>query len=271
AADNRYVCVSGDDTLPDMHLGRLPVKTPAEAEALVEKIIAHADQVMSPRGAWANRALFVADNEDDAGDFHALSDAVADHYVPEAYTVQKIYYGTAPYTETVSTRRAVTEAINSGVLLVNYVGHGAVEYWAGEKLLARSYLGGLTNSGRLPLMVPMTCWEGYYIRPSSPDRDYSALAEAIVRLPTTGAIASWSATGFGLAHGHDYLNRGLFEALFWKDITALGPATTYAKLYLADNSAGYDDLLDTYLLFGDPATRLRPILIYLPLVMRSIP
>jgi len=275
AADNRYVCVSGDDTLPDMHLGRLPVKTPAEAEALVAKIIAYADPVMSPSGAWANRILFVADNEDDAGDFHALSDAVADHYVPKAYTVWKIYYGTAPYTERVSTRRAITEAINSGVLLVNYVGHGDVnsEYWAGEKLLARGYLGGLTNRGRLPFMVPMTCLDGYYVKPSPSGSDNSALGEAIVRLPTTGAIASWSATGLGLAHGHDYLNRGLFEALFWKDITALGPATTYAKLYLADNTAGYDDLLDTYLLFGDPATRLRPVpvLIYLPLVMRSAP
>lgn len=275
AADNRYVCVSGDDTLPDMHLGRLPVKTLTEAEALVAKIIAYAEGVMSPHGVWANRMLFVADNEDDAGDFPAFSDAVADHYVPESYIVQKIYYGTEPYTKTVATRRAITEAINGGVLLVNYVGHGATEYWAGEKLLSRSYLGGLTNSGRLPFMVPMTCWEGYYIVPSPPDRDYSALAEAIVRLPSTGAIASWSATGLGLAHGHDYLNKGLFEALFWKGITALGPATTYAKLYLASYTAAYRDLLDTYTLFGDPATRLKspvPIYpIYLPLVMRGTP
>jgi len=271
AADNRYVCVSGGDILPDMHLGRLPVRTASEAEALVAKIITYADPVMSPRGAWANRILFVADNEDDAGDFPALSDVVADHYVPEAYTVQKIYYGTAPYTETVGTRRAVTEAINSGVLLVNYVGHGSVRTW--DSLLLARELETLTNTHRLPLMVGMTCLDGHYTM--TPERwdgkDPSSLAEAIVRLPTTGAIASWSATGYGLAHGHDYLNRGLFEALFWRGITALGPATTYAKLYLADNTAGYGDLLDTYLLFGDPATRLRPVLIYLPLVMRSTP
>ena len=36
----------------------------------------------------------------------------------------------------------------------------------------------------------------------------------------------------------------------------IGPATTQAKLYLFANTSSYLDLLDTYLLFGDPATSL---------------
>jgi len=41
ANENYYVSVSGSDILPDMHLGRLPVKTQAETTALVNKIIAY--------------------------------------------------------------------------------------------------------------------------------------------------------------------------------------------------------------------------------------
>ena len=37
----------------------------------------------------------------------------------------------------------------------------------------------------------------------------------------------------------------------------LGPATFAAKYYLYTNSTGYRDLIDTYNLFGDPATRLK--------------
>ena len=80
AADNRYVCVSGQDTLPDMHLGRLPVKSEQEAEALVLKIIAY-NTSQSPQ-PWSKDVLFVADNPDSAGDFYQLSDAVADRDSP---------------------------------------------------------------------------------------------------------------------------------------------------------------------------------------------
>ena len=41
SADNRYVSVSGDDILPDMHIGRLSVGTPMEAAAIVDKILSY--------------------------------------------------------------------------------------------------------------------------------------------------------------------------------------------------------------------------------------
>lgn len=100
-------------------------------------------------------------------------------------------------------------------------------------------------------MVPMTCYEGFFHAPGM-----SSLGESLVRAAGKGAIASWSPTGLGVAMGHDYLNSGLYQALFFDDVTQLGPATTQAKLYLYSRTAGYRELLDTYVLFGDPALRL---------------
>jgi hypothetical protein len=253
AADNRYVCVSGDDVFPDMHLGRLPVKTSAEAANVVAKIINYEQNPAD--GSWNRSLLFVTDNPDSAGDFYAYSDAVADNYVPVQYATQKIYYGLT-HSSSSEAKTAITNAINEGQLIVNYVGHASTKSWASEGLFGVSRVSTLSNAGRLPFMAAMACLDGYYIHPSPAGQDYSATAETVVRASGTGAIASWSATGLGLASAHDYLNKGLFEAIFFDDVIELGPATTQGKLYLYSRTSGYRDQIDEYTLFGDPALRL---------------
>jgi hypothetical protein len=267
-ADNRYVCVSGDDILPDMHLGRLAVKTPAEVDAVVNKILSYEQN--PPLDSWNRRLLFVADDGDGAGDFPDLSDDLIEAYVPPNLTAQRVHLGIShPYEwPSVIARRAVTQAINQGQLLVSYIGHGDRQIWASEGLLRYSDVPLFTNSERQPLFVPMTCKEGYYVEPSAPGQDRSTIGEGI-GLAAGGAIASWSPTGEGVATGHTYLNRGLFQALFWDGVTRLGPATLQGKLELYA-VGGSRELIDTYLLFGDPALELNvPYVTYLPLCMRQ--
>jgi hypothetical protein len=268
AADNRYVSVSGDDILPDMALGRLPVNTPAETTAMVNKILAYEQN--PPQEEWNRKVMFVADNADAAGDFAFFSDQIADFELPGNYMPEKIYYKITHPSE-VSARNAITEGINQGRLLISYVGHSAVQYWAQEALFSKAYLSKLTNADRLPLMLPMTCLDGYFIWPKPAVGDYSSLGELVVRLDGAGAVASFSPTGFGVAHGHDYLEQGLFRAIFSPFPTELGLATLRAKLYLNENTTGFSDLIETYTLFGDPATRLQtiePLRIMLPLMFR---
>ena len=76
----------------------------------------------------------------------------------------------------------------------------------------------------------------------------------------------------GVATGHDYLNRGFYEALFSDGVRSVGGAATAGKLNLW--TSGTDpDLLDTCLLFGDPATELTVVpagkLVYLPVILRA--
>ena len=113
----------------------------------------------------------------------------------------------------------------------------------------------LTNGPCLPVMVPMTCFEGSF---HEIGYNTSVLAETAVRTAGKGAVASWSPTGFGLVSGHDYLERGLFIALFHHQAPTLGAATTEAKQYLWDNASGqHRDLLDTFGLLGDPALEIK--------------
>ena len=48
----------------------------------------------------------------------------------------------------------------------------------------------------------------------------------------------------------------LFEALFASDAPTLGEAVMRAKRSLPDGGRGYEDLIETYTLLGDPALRL---------------
>ncbi len=250
-SNNRYVCVSGEDRLPDLHLGLLPANSSAQAQTMVDKVVAY--ESAPPPGEWRAKGLFVADNADSAGDFAMLSDNLLARYYPSPYQSEQVYLGiTHPYENpSVAARNAILAAINQGRLLINYIGHGGTFLWSAEFLLDNSALANLSNSPYLPVVLGMTCNEGFYVDPN-PALGKAAVAEVFLRTAGKGWAASWSAAGNGVATGHDFLNDGFFHAVFFDDVRQLGPATMAGKLRLFESGSA-PDLLDTYLLFGDPA------------------
>jgi len=249
AADNRYVTFIGEDTLPDMMLGRLAVNSPAEAQNFIDKIIAYEGSPTDQ--SWLSQVMVVSDNNDAAGTYIGSSQALINCCLPESYQPERIYLGV---THTAATARtAILAGINAGRLVVNYIGHAANSQWADEALFKNSDVPLLSNAGKYPIVLAMTCWEGYYINPQAQGGNYDALAEVVTKAQDKGAVASWSPTGVGLATGHDILNRGFFNAAFKNMLATIGQATIAGKLDLWA-SGTYLDLIDTYLLFGDPAT-----------------
>jgi len=271
AADNRFVTLVGDDIMPDMHIGRLPANTPAEAQAMIDKTIGYGAACCDP---LTQNVLFVTDDlEGGGGNFYEYSDIIADgyedpptntiKYLPPPYTSTKVYLGQtcdlSNPSPSVECRYEITHTLNiTGALLVSYIGHATKQYWAEERLLDQVALGTLTNTNvcQLPIMLAMTCYEGSFHEPAS---GFTSLGEASVRMPDTGAVASWSPTGFGLTTGHDYLEKGFFLAVFHDGVKEVGAAITQAKQYLLDNapSGKYDDLIDTFVLLGDPALKVK--------------
>ncbi len=285
AADNRFVTLTQGDILPDMHVGRLPANTPEEVTAMVNKILIY--EATSPDAAWTKNILFVTDNlEGGGGNFYELSDAIADGYldppyntvklIPEAYQRIKLYLDLTCNSGEACRQYIANTLNNNGALFVSYIGHGTQTYWASERIWDINAVQQLQNGSKYPIMLPMTCNEGYF---QEADRNAQSASEASVRLPGRGAVASWAPTGFGLSSGHDYLERGFFQGIFHANIQRMGPATTHGKLYLAANAAPgkYDDLIDTFLLLGDPGLRLPiasslpPHQLYLPRISSPVP
>jgi len=252
AADNLYTTLIGMDGLPDIMLGRLAVNTINEAQNVVNKIIAF--EVEPAQGDWKQRVLAIADSYESGWPFPNLSDDLLREALPDNYEAEKVYLGVTHPTIN-EARAAIINGINSGKFLVNYIGHAAVNMWSAPYpgMFIVANINSLDNQGKYPIVLSMTCWDGYYIYPNN-NVNYKSLAEELTKVAQKGAIAAWSPTGISVARGHEYLDRGFFDAIFALGMTNLGQATSNGKLYLWATGA-YLELLNTYLLFGDPASR----------------
>lgn len=264
AADNRYVAVDGDDALPDMLIGRLPVKTLAEAQTVIDKIVQYEAQPLP--GGWNADVALVADDPDGAGDFAAESEIVATNYITSPFAPRRIYY-TPPVSTAVAARQTVLERWNAGASIVQFTGHSSWQQWAAERLFHLDDLPMVRNGRRLPVVVEMTCFTGAFQRPEP------TLDEDLVTLRGGGAVAAWGPTGLGINTGHHALAEGFYRAIFHTPVNTLGEAALAGKLELFATHLNLD-LLDTFTLLGDPATRFNRRIapwashVYLPLTAR---
>ena len=268
ASDNRYVTVDGDDILPDIFIGRLPVNNASEASTVIDKIVNY--ETTPPEGDWRQKVTFVADNADDpdssTNNFPQDAIYLDNNYVPPQYSVNHIHHpqGGDPN----ATRTAIRNAWNSGTVLLTYLGHGATKRWGyySEGFWKTVDLPSLSNSSKLPVILEMTCLTGKFQA-----REDDTLDESTLRLPNGGAVAVWGPTGLGLATGHVELAAGFYTEIFSSQPTDLGRAVAAGKFYLMQTKPYYSDLVDTFVLLGDPATQIKLTwsnYTFIPLVFR---
>jgi hypothetical protein len=230
-----------NDLIPDIPIGRLPVRTEEEAVRVVAKLTGYA---ATEQG---ESALFVADetSTEDVFDFTGASDGVRG-LMPEGITTHAFSRGDRDDGEL---KAEFMRAFNQGALLVNYVGHGSTELWRGD-ILTASDAETLTNGTKLPFVVAMTCLNGLF-----QDVHAESLAEALMLAPQGGAIAVWASTGLTAPDAQAPMNRELIRLLFGgaqgQHLT-IGQAVREAKRATSD-----PDVRKTWVLLGDPATRVK--------------
>lgn len=232
-SDDWFTDFDGDG-VPDMAAGRLPVSNAQEATALVTKMIGYESSIRS------NSTVLVSDASD--GYDFAATNAALKKLLPGEMTVEEIRRGTA---DDATVKNQLLNAIKRGQTIVNYNGHGSVNLWRGN-LLANEDAAGLTNRQQLSLFVIMTCLNGYFNDPA-----LVSLAESLLRA-NGGAAAVWASTAQCEPSGQASMNLELYKQLFKGDAQTLGDATTRAKAGVTD-----PDVRRTWILFGDPASRLR--------------
>jgi len=276
ASDNLYACVSGDDIIPDMNLGRLPANTVDDVKSMVAKILAF--EGGGANQPWHRNVTLVTDNPDGAGNFYYYANSLRDGYLPDFYQANKIYLedtddvplpgGTCP--DAAVCKQQLKDSINiTGTLMVNYIGHAAQRSWANEILWHVDDIPTLDNAGQTPIFLAMTCWDGWFIAFG----DYfQSIGERVVRADEgKGAVANWAFSGLGVATGHDAMNKGFYNRIFSDGVQQIGPATLEGKLWLYATGRNYD-LIETSVLFGDPELRVQTLSGgYLPLVFKPHP
>jgi hypothetical protein len=245
AADNHFVTVDGVDALPDMAIGRLPVNSLVEAQAVVAKLVGY--ETRPAFGPWTRTLALVADNTDASGDFARVSEDLAGLLAPP-YGAARIYHQ-PPGTTSSEIQQSVLRQFQAGSGVMVYTGHASIHQWAAENFLHLAQVEGLNHPGRLPLLLEMSC-----LTASFQVAGFPTLDETLLRAPHGGVVAVWGSTGMGIATGHKILAAHVVQALYTAGQGRVGLLAVSAKTELAARQPAYLDLLDTYTLLGDPAT-----------------
>jgi len=183
ASDNWFVSVDGDDSLPDMAIGRLPVTTPHEVSAIVDKIRRY--ETTANVGPWRHRTLWITNEEAFS---QQVSDQLAAGAAESGFVAARVY---PEHGESGSSNRIV-EALDEGQFLVYFYGHGGRFIWRTSPrdlkktrdLFTLDDLDRLAPTDRYPVVLSFTCSSAPFDHPSE-----DSIGEKFLRVEERGAVA----------------------------------------------------------------------------------
>lgn len=253
ALDGWYANVNGVDAVtgitPNYAIGRIPVETEAQLKSVIDKIVEF--EGVPKNDPLRGYALLVADKNDDANlDFKVPSQAVRDSVlIPNGMIVSEAYSGVS----STFPRRTMTNSLNSGTFLVNYFGHGFIDYWgnATDVRMATNDVASLVNSF-FPVVSTLTCENGAFH-----STKYRCLARWFLEANNHGAAACVASSDLASLDGGQVFAEGFFQAILSDGRKRIGDAMAqaYGRLYEAK---GNTRELWSFELFGDPAMIVNP-------------
>lgn len=249
----------------DIGIGRLPATDTTGASILVDKIDRYING--SDKGTWRNIVTFAGDDED--GNLHmadAENLALLVSTVNPALNIEKIYLDA--FKQEVSANgqsypdvnKAITDRIEKGTLIFNYLGHGNENGLAHERVVKTDDIISWKNSSRLPLFITATCEFSRY-----DDVDYNIITknfdarasagEMVLLNPDGGAIALMTTTRVVFSAPNYILNRNIYQYMFENDANG-NPPRLGDIIRLAKINSGTGNNKRNFSLLGDPALRL---------------
>ncbi|KAA3612050.1 MAG: T9SS C-terminal target domain-containing protein [Calditrichaeota bacterium] len=256
-----YVYVSGDDRLMDLAIGRMPVQTVAEADLFVDKIIQY--EANPQFGVWRNKVTMVADDEYvsngtatqvDQRLHTPQAEGLMQNDIPDYLIQQKIYlmnYRAIRNSAVLGIRKpdaqnALINAINSGSLIINYVGHGNPTVWAHERIFVQNEdIAKIENGAKQAFYIAATCDFGRFDDPRR-----QSFTEDLLHMDNGGAISFLTSSRVVFSTSNAQINSQFFKQLFadGQNLQTVGDALMNARLYT--NNITNDE---KYTIIGDPS------------------
>lgn len=147
-------------------VGRLPVRSSTEAEDVVDKLYRYTKS--SPKKAWKNQVLLVADDQDNG--VHMTQTESAFNYFNSSESGKQFFYNKI-YTDAFPLKGNnypdahdnMMKKLDEGVVWWNYVGHASTIGWTAEGLLTYTDINNMYLK-QYPFLYAATCdfmrWDG---------------------------------------------------------------------------------------------------------------
>jgi hypothetical protein len=241
--DPLFAEVDGD-SVPDLAIGRLPVRTLGELDVLLAKMEDYAGK------DYGRTAVFAADAYDASYSLNFAADSEAFRgQLADGWSVRQAYIDDVGIEEA---RRVLLEEINDGVALTSYVGHSGDSVWSRLGLFNTGHAAGLTNAGRPTVVTQFGCWNAWYT-----SAEYDTLGHKWLLSGDRGAAAVMGTVVLAEAASQRLLGELLLGRLTQPGMS-VGAALRDAKVELAASYPAVLDVLLGWTLLGDPALVVQP-------------
>jgi hypothetical protein len=238
----------------DIGIGRLPVKTPQEARAVVDKIEHYLLMTPETSGSWRNSICVLADDEDQNTHLEQAEAICARlDTTNTAINVNKIYLDAYKQVPTPGGSRYpevnedIRKQIEQGALVMDYIGHGGELGWAQEQILNIGDIMKWRNLDRLPAFFTATCEFSRFDDPG-----ITSAGELVLLNDSGGGIALFTTTRLAYSMSNFALNDRFYE-YFWQKIDGgyprMGDLVRLSK-------PPQDNTVRNFVLLGDPALRI---------------
>ena len=258
SSDMSYGCISGNDFYAEVIVGRFSGATPSQIGTQVERSIEY-ERYPQAGAEWYDNALGIASNQgpgfggytdDQFNDF--MWDTVLSDFTYDSY--EGIYDGSG------GTDSQGINAINDGISLINYTGHGSISSWGNGASLSSSQVNALTNNNLLPFVITVGCNVGEF------NSTNECFCESWLRA-TNGGEPAGAISHFGSTisqsweppmHGQYGAMLVLTESYDEHLTRTMGGITTNGCMYMND-AQGSSGINETkyWTYFGDPSIPLR--------------
>ena len=238
-----YAQVNGDDIIPDMFIGRIPVKTVEQLQNVINKIIAYE---ASPVLEWMHNTQFISGGWSDDLPFTYVNERLAKqlpfNYYSAFLTPHDFEQDDKPHLK-------IIDKINAGRAMTIYLGHSNIEEWT--NIFNKIYFNGLENEQKPTFLIGLDCRNGNFCNPLA-----EGFSEEFLR-NQAGGLACFAHDNYGHVSEHEEIANNLFNIIFRDKNNILGSACIQAviKAYL-DNVIDADTF-STYIFMGDPATKFK--------------
>ncbi len=191
-SDPSYALLAGNDSYPDIYVSRFSAESAAQMQIQVRKVVEY-ERDRDASDTWLIQGMGIASNEGGGGQG---DNGESDQQHMEIIRGKLLNYGFSTVDQLYQTMGAnatqVSNNVNAGRSLINYVGHGLDDRW-GTTGFSNSHVNMLTNDNKLPIIFSVACLNGNFV-------SRTCFAEAWLRAKNdvtgnpTGAVAMYAST-----------------------------------------------------------------------------